>query len=88
MVALHRGITEAVRPPRGLLLPWPFGHPFGEPGARAQQRSVILAALSLLDSATPGLLVEAPWRWRRERYPDPLAPGSAPPLPDRAPGSR
>ncbi len=66
---LLREIAERVRAPRTLLLRWPFGHPLGEPGNRAQQRTVLRAALALLVTATTaGAIVEPGWRWRRERY--------------------
>ncbi len=77
-LSLKREITEAVRPPRALFLRWPFGHAFGEPGAREQQLHVLLAALSLLDDvAEPGAIVDSPWRWRRETWNDPLGPPGA-----------
>ena len=65
-------IAEKVRPPRTLHLKWPFGHPLGEPGNRAQQLTVIHTALSLLyaDDA-PGTIYEPDWRWRREQYSEP-----------------
>lgn len=73
-VSIQRAISEAVRPPRCLFLRWPFGRPFGEPGARDQQLSVLLAALDVAVTArVPGTIVDAPWRWRRHAYTDPLA---------------
>jgi D-proline reductase (dithiol) PrdB len=67
-----REIAEKVRPPRSIYLKWPFGHPLGEPGNRAQQLSVIGAALHALYEATePGAIVEPGWRWRREVYAEP-----------------
>ena len=79
-LSLQRTITAAVRPPRALFLDWKFGHPFGEAEARNQQLTVILCALALLADAAPGEIVDAPWRWRRESWCDPLAPGAT--LPD------
>jgi hypothetical protein len=77
-LSLQRAITEAVRPPRALFLPWPFGRPFGEPGAREQQLHVLLAALALFDDVRePGTIVAPDWPWRRTRYGDPLAGGAA-----------
>ncbi len=77
-LSLQRTVSEAVRPPRTLFVRWPFGHPFGEAGARAQQLHVLLALLDLARDATePGLIVDAPWRWRRETYDDPLREGDA-----------
>ncbi len=62
-----------MRPPRALFLRWPFGHALGEPGQRSQQLCVLLAALDVLrDAREPGVIVDAPWPWRRARYADPL----------------
>lgn len=67
-----REIAERVRPPRSVHLRWPFGHPLGEPGARAQQLSVIHYALrALYDVEQPGAILDPGWRWRREPYQEP-----------------
>lgn len=64
-----REIAEKVRPPRTVYLKWPFGHPLGEPGNRAQQASVVQYALRALYTVTePGTILEPGWRWRRESY--------------------
>jgi len=52
-VSVCREITEKVAPPRTLLAPFPFGYPLGRPRDAALQRSVILAALSLLEAPGP-----------------------------------
>jgi D-proline reductase (dithiol) PrdB len=70
-VSLLHDVTEKLRPPRAVCLRWPFGHPLGEPFARAQQLTVIHDALALLYTAVPGVLVTLPYRWRRERYAEP-----------------
>ena len=76
-ISLQREITARVKPPRALFLHWPLGHPFGEPGRADQQRAVCLAALDLVRTAQePGAIVDAPWRWRRARYDDPLDRGA------------
>ncbi len=67
-VSLLRDVTEKLRPPRAVFLRWPFGHPLGEPFARAQQMTVIHDALAMLYTSSPGALVALPYRWRRERY--------------------
>ncbi len=55
--------------PRGLILRFPFGRPFGAPGHPAQQRVVLEDALTVLNTATePGRIVASPYRWRREDY--------------------
>lgn len=66
-----REITEKLRPPRAVILRWPFGHPLGEPFNRAQQLTVIHHALEALYAPAPGTLVSLPYRWRRERYAEP-----------------
>ena len=47
-ISLVKEFTRAVRPPRALWVPFPFGRPFGAPDAPAVQRRVMLAALQLL----------------------------------------
>ena len=47
-ISLVRRFTEAVRPPRALWVPFPFGRPLGAPRKVAAQRLVILRALELL----------------------------------------
>ena len=72
-IMLLRDIAEKVKAPRTLLLRWPFGHPLGEPGNRAQQFTVLHAALTLLvEAAVPATIVEPGYRWRRERYTEPV----------------
>lgn len=66
-----RDIAEKVHPPRSVHLRWPFGHPLGEPGNRAQQLSVIHYAMRALYSAAPAEICEPGWRWRREQYSEP-----------------
>ncbi len=56
---LLRSVAERVQPPRALCLPFPHGHPLGEPNAPARQHAVIEAALRMLedpDSTPPALL--------------------------------
>ncbi|MDE3076010.1 MAG: hypothetical protein KGJ86_11330 [Chloroflexota bacterium] len=60
----------AAHAPRFLYLHWPFGHALGEPGNIAQQRTVLHDMLSMAASTRqPGLVVDLPYRWRRETYP-------------------
>jgi hypothetical protein len=67
-----REIAERVRPPRTVHLKWPFGHPLGEPGNRAQQLSVIHFALTALYTVEePGTILDPDWRWRRATYTEP-----------------
>ncbi len=67
-----REIAERVRPPRAVHLRWPFGHPLGEPGNRAQQLSTIHYALRALYAINdPGTILAPGWGWRRQRFADP-----------------
>ncbi len=60
--------------PRGLILRFPFGRPFGAPGSPQQQRVVLEDALEVLATAAePGQIVASPYRWRRENYAEILA---------------
>jgi hypothetical protein len=59
-----------VRAPRMLYLHWPYGHAMGEPGNVEQQRTVLRDLLSMARAAPrAGLLVDLPYRWRRDTYP-------------------
>ncbi|MDE2778145.1 MAG: hypothetical protein OXI91_00505 [Chloroflexota bacterium] len=67
MVDRRKAATMSV--PRGLILRFPFGRPFGAPGNPQQQRVVLEDALQVLATATePGQIVASPYRWRREDY--------------------
>ena len=69
-VTVARDVTEAIKVPRALFVPWPMGHHFGAPFHRNLQRRIILAALTLLEEATePGTIRDLPIKWadvRRE----------------------
>lgn len=60
-VSVCREITEKVRPPRALQVPFAFGYPLGPAGDAATQRSVIVQALELLGAAGPPP-VSAEWK--------------------------
>jgi D-proline reductase (dithiol) PrdB len=63
-ISIVREITVQVRPPRAMFLPWPLGHPLGEPDNPAQQSWALLSALGMLESASlPGTLVEPAYEW-------------------------
>jgi D-proline reductase (dithiol) PrdB len=69
-LALVKEVAVAANAPRFLYLRWPFGHALGEPGNVAQQRTVLHDMLSMAVSAPgPGIVVDLPYRWRRETYP-------------------
>lgn len=47
-ISLLREITEQIRPPRALFVPFPLGHPLGEPNNPELQTRIIQAAFALL----------------------------------------
>jgi hypothetical protein len=47
-LSLLREIAEKVKPPRSLIVPFPFGYPLGAPDDAALQHEIIRSALSLL----------------------------------------
>ena len=72
-ISIVREYTEKVQPPRTVFLRWPFGHPLGEPGNVAQQRTIVIEALqALYQLDQPGAIVDLPHRWKRETYTDTL----------------
>lgn len=52
-LSVLRKVTERVRPPRSLILPFPFGYPLGRARDAQLQHRIIRAALSLLESPEP-----------------------------------
>ena len=48
-ISLFRPFTEAVKPPRALWVPFPFGRPLGAPNNKAIQRKVIFSAFQLFE---------------------------------------
>ena len=47
-LSVSEEMTRKVRPPRVLLVPFPFGYPLGKPNDPALQRTVILESFGLL----------------------------------------
>jgi len=75
-------VTEHVKPPRAVFVPFRMGHHFGVPFHRALQRRIVLDALDLLSTASrSGTIVDLPLRWgevRREGLELEAARGAAP----------
>lgn len=68
-ITLQKEVTRRVRPPRALSLRYPFGHPMGEAFATAQQRTILVDALTALETiSAPGEIVEPGYRWKRHRF--------------------
>jgi hypothetical protein len=69
-ITVARDVTEALKLPRAVFVPWPMGHHFGVPFHRDLQRRVLLEAFRLLETAeAPGAISDLPIRWadvRRE----------------------
>jgi D-proline reductase (dithiol) PrdB len=64
LVSTGRDLTLQVRPPRSVFVNFPMGNPFGRPGDRGTQRSVLLAALELAREAkTGGVLRDLELEW-------------------------
>ncbi len=49
VIQLLRLVTEKVKPPRALYVPFKHGYPLDSPDAPAKQRAVLEAALNLLE---------------------------------------
>jgi hypothetical protein len=69
-ITVAKDVTEAVKVPRAIFLPWPMGHHFGVPFHAALQHRVIREALNLVYSAEEsGTIITLPIKWadvRRE----------------------
>ena len=69
-VTVARDVTEHVKPPRAVFVPFRMGHHFGVPFHVHAQRTVITSALNLIETAThSGQIVDLPMKWadlRRE----------------------
>ncbi len=59
-ISLIRPVTEAVRPPRALWVPFPFGRPLGPPDSPDIQIDVLRQTLGLVDQPTAPALVDYP----------------------------
>ena len=57
-ISLLRQVTEVIRPPRALFVPYPLGYPLGAPHNSALQHQIIAAALSLLKKTNVPLIEE------------------------------
>jgi hypothetical protein len=52
-LSLLREVSEKVRPPRSLFVPFPIGFPLGVPGNTEIQHAIIAAALGLFEDRSP-----------------------------------
>jgi hypothetical protein len=67
-ISLYRPFTEAVKPPRALWVPFPYGRPMGAPNNKAIQRKVIFAALDLLKRDIGPVIEELPLTEAEEKF--------------------
>jgi len=60
VINLLRFVTEKVRPPRALYVPFRHGYPLDSPGDSKKQHAVLAAALDLLQNTelTPPAIVD------------------------------
>ena len=69
-MTVARDVTEILKLPRAVFVPWPMGHHFGVPFHVELQRRVLVEMLDVLATANePGSLRELRIRWadvRRE----------------------
>ncbi len=66
-VSVALDITEHLKPPRAVFLPFMMGHLFGVPFHRELQRKIILEALNLLTTAKHGEIKKLPLKWADAR---------------------
>jgi hypothetical protein len=67
-VTVARDVSEMIKVPRALFVPWPMGHHFGVPFHRALQRKVVMEALQLLQAAeASGTITTLPIKWAEVR---------------------
>jgi hypothetical protein len=58
-VTVLREITEKVRTPRALAVPYALGYPLGKPGDQDLQTRILRAAFALLDTPGPPPVISA-----------------------------
>jgi hypothetical protein len=56
-ISLLREVTEVIRPPRALFVPYPLGYPLGSPKDSCVQHGIISAGLSILKREDVPVLV-------------------------------
>ncbi len=67
-MSVARDVSEHVKPPRTVFVPFRMGHHFGVPFHRELQRRVITDALDLVTTATAsGTIVDLPLTWAQAR---------------------
>ena len=65
---MARDVSEMIKVPRALFVPWPMGHHFGVPFHAVLQRKVVMEALQLVQSAeVSGTIATLPIKWAEVR---------------------
>jgi len=68
-ITLQKEVTMKVKPPRALFLRYPFGHPLGEAFHMKQQRTILIDALTGLETIRePGTILTPGYVWRRHAF--------------------
>jgi D-proline reductase (dithiol) PrdB len=63
-ITVARDVTERLKVPRAVFVPWPMGHHFGVPFHRELQRRVLLEAFRVLETASEsGTIHDLLIRW-------------------------
>jgi hypothetical protein len=58
-------VAETVKPPRTLLVKFPYGSPLGHPHEKASQAGVLMEAINLLESIDQsGKVVKSRYKWK------------------------
>lgn len=67
-ITVARDVTECIKVPRAVFVPWPMGHHFGVPFHSEIQCRVILSALNAVQTIKQsGTIVELPIPWAEVR---------------------
>jgi len=67
-VTVARGVTEHLKPPRAVFVPFMMGHQFGVPFHRDLQRRIILTALDrIVQAEVSGEVYDLPLTWVQAR---------------------
>ncbi len=67
-ISVALDVTERIKPPRAVFLPFMMGHLFGVPRHKKLQREIILFALEMLENAErSGEVRRFPMTWAQAR---------------------
>ena len=63
-VTVAKDVSEKIKVPRAVFVPWPMGHHFGVPFHTVLQRKIVTEALHVLETAErSGAIITLPIRW-------------------------